>query len=163
MLIPPSLVQHDKSNSTQDGPQSLTTWPLTPILCYYQPLLSCKRVRPSIPTPRWPLCRRFLVLLIRSSPGGPIQKITTRAHPSRFHGKCSLFISYYLYLDPTRWQIYLCPFMPISIHWIYCSSFLSPQIKQGPQHDSLSFWFPNQLYSSRWPPRSLSYASKTSL
>ena len=94
--IPPSLVQYDKRDSTQYGPQSLTTRPLPPIWCTYQPLLSFNHLRPSIPTPRRPLCQKNIILLIISIPGGPIQKITTRSHLSQFHDKCRLFLRYCL-------------------------------------------------------------------
>ena len=94
-LIPPSLVQYDQRDSTKYRTQYLTIWALTTIRCTYQPLLSRQHPRTSISTPHQPLCQQFRVLLLISIPGGPIQKITPRTHPSWFNGKCWLFIRYW--------------------------------------------------------------------
>ena len=163
MSIPPSLVQYNQRDSTQDGTQSFTTLPLPPIRCTCKPLLFWHHLRPSIPNPRRPLCQQFFVLLLRSSPGCPIQNITTRTHPSQFHGKCWLFLRYCLYLDQTRLREHICSSMPIGIHWIYCPSILSSHCQQGSQYDSLSFRVPHQLHSSRWTPLSWYSMLKTSL
>ena len=60
MLVPPSLLQHDKMDSSQDGTQTLIAWPLPYFWCTYQPLLSCMHLRYSITTSRRPLCWQFL-------------------------------------------------------------------------------------------------------
>ena len=149
MFIPKSLVQHDKKDSSQDGTQSLTTWPLPSFCCTYQPLLSCMHLKTSIPTSRRPICWKIRILLVRSIPRGPTQDLDTRAHPSILHRKCILLLRYYLYLDPTWWRQHHIPFMPIDIHWIFCSSIFSPHSKQGSQHDSLFFRITNWLNSYR--------------
>ena len=117
--IPPSLVQHNQRDFTQDGPQYLTTRPLPPFRCTYKPLLSWHHLRISIPNPRRPLCWKCHGLLLRSNPGGPIQNITPMTHPSRFHGRYWLFIRYYIYLDQTQRREHILPSMPIIIHWIH--------------------------------------------
>ena len=161
--IPPSLVQHDKRDCTQYGPQFLTTWPLNHFQCTLQPLMSWHHLCSSILTPRRPLCWQFRVLLFISNPGGPIQNITLRTHPSRFHGRCWLFLRYFIYLDQTLRREHLLPSMPIVIHWIHSSLFLGSHCQQGSQHDSISLRVTHPLHSSRWPPRSQSSTSKTVL
>ena len=64
-----------KRNYNQYGPQYPTTLPLPPLWCTWQPLLSWNHLRSSIPTPCWTLCWKFRVLLLRSNPWGPNQKI----------------------------------------------------------------------------------------
>ena len=137
MLIPPSLVQHYQRGSPQDEPQSLTTLKFPPIRCTCQPLLSQHHLRHSIPTPRRPLCQRFRVLLLISNPGGPIQKITPRTHTSQFHGRCWLFLRYYIYLSQTQRRKHLCPYIPIGIHWIHGALVLGSRCQQGPQHEPI--------------------------
>ena len=150
-------------NKSQYGPQSLITWLFPPFWYIFQPLLSWHHLRRSIPNPCRPLCRRFCVLLLGSNPGGPIQNITPRTHPNRFHGRFLLFIRYYIYLNQTQIREHLRPSIPIGIHYFHSPSVLGSHCKQGSQHDSVSFRVSHRLLSSRWPPWSQSSTSKTGL
>ena len=57
----------------------------------------------------------------------------------------------------------ISPFIPIDIHWTYCSSIFSPHSKQGSQNDSLLFRTPNWLNSYHLTPRYWSSVSNASL
>ena len=146
MSISLSLVQHDQRYSAQDGPQCLTTWPLSPLWCTFQPILSSDHLRSSVPTPGQPLCQRCRVLLLRFNPWGPIQNITPRTHQSRFHGRYWLFFRYFIYLDQTQILEHLRPSMPILIHWIHIPLVLGWEYKQGSQHASILFRVPHWFH-----------------
>ena len=132
-------------------------------LCTYQLILSWDHLSSSIEIPCGPLCQRFHVLFLRSNPCGPIQGITPRTHPSRFHGRCWIFLRYYIYLAKTQRRKHLRPSMPIGTHSFHSPSVLGSERQKGPQYDSISFRFPHWFHSSCWPPWSLFYSSNTSL
>ena len=106
---------------------------------------------------------RISYLFLRSNPGVPIQNITPRTHPSRFHGIWWLFLRYCIYLVQTQRREHFCPSMPIGIYWIHIPLILVSECKQGSQHDSISFRVPHWFHSSCWPPWSWSSTLNTGL
>ena len=92
LSIAPSLLKYDQRDSAQVAPQGLPTWPLPPLWYTLQPILFSDHIRSSISTPRQPLCWQFCVVFNRSNPGCPLQDVTPRTHPSRFHERCQLFL-----------------------------------------------------------------------
>ena len=160
---PPSLVHYDKEEYYQYWTKYLTTWPLPYLLITYQPLFSSLHLRPTIPNSCKTLCQWLCILLLWCRLGVTIQNPTTRTDLSGIHGKCILICRYCIYLAPTQWWKFLIPFLPIGIHWIYCSSLFSPYRKECSQHDLLLFRITNLINSSCWPTRSWSSTLKTIL
>ena len=154
--VPPSLVQYYQRDSPQYGPQSLPTWSLPPFWYTWRLKLIEDHLKIPIPTSRRSLCLLLRLLLIRSSPGGPLQELTQRTHSSGFNGRCRLFIRDCIYLAPPQRRQYFLPYLSISIHRIHGPSILSSNFQQGSKYDTISLRLPYRFNPSRWSPRSWS-------